>query len=61
MNIKTQGNFIIININGDLVVEEFLKREILIKSGSEFKMPNWVRISIGIYEENVKVLKDVIL
>lgn len=57
--IKTQGNFIMINtkINGDLVVKEFLKRGILIRSGSEFNMPDWVRISMGTYEENVEVLK----
>ncbi|EKQ58117.1 MULTISPECIES: histidinol-phosphate transaminase [unclassified Clostridium] len=56
--IKTQGNFIMINTNisGDLVVEKFLKRGILIRSGSEFKMPSWVRISIGTYEENIEVL-----
>lgn len=57
--IKTQGNFIMINtkINGDLVTEEFLKRGIVIRSGVEFKMPKWIRISIGTYEENVKVLE----
>lgn len=57
--IKTQGNFIMINtkLNGDFVAEEFLKRGIVIRSGVEFKMPEWVRISIGTYEENVKVLE----
>lgn len=56
--IKTQGNFIMINtkLNGDFVTEEFLKRGIIIRSGVEFKMPEWIRISIGTYEENVKVL-----
>lgn len=57
--IKTQGNFIMINtkLDGDFVVEEFLKRGILIRSGSEFKMPEWIRVSIGTYEDNVEVLK----
>ncbi len=57
--IKTQGNFIMINtkLNGDFVAEEFLKRGIIIRSGVEFKMPEWIRISIGTYEENVKVLE----
>lgn len=57
--IKTQGNFIMINakLNGEFLVEEFLKRGIVIRNGVEFKMPNWVRISIGTYEENVKVLE----
>lgn len=56
--IKTQGNFIMINtkLNGDLVTEEFLKRGIVIRSGVEFKMSEWIRISIGTYEENIKVL-----
>jgi histidinol-phosphate aminotransferase len=44
-------------LNGDLVTEEFLKRGIVIRSGVEFKMPEWIRISIGTYEENVKVLE----
>ncbi|WP_160692765.1 histidinol-phosphate transaminase [Clostridium sp. C2-6-12] len=56
--IKTQGNFIMINtkLNGDFVADEFLKRGIIIRSGVEFKMPEWIRISIGTYEENIKVL-----
>ena len=44
-------------LNGDFVAEEFLKRGIVIRSGVEFKMSEWVRISIGTYEENIKVLE----
>jgi histidinol-phosphate aminotransferase len=56
--IKTQGNFIMINtkLNGDFVADEFLNRGIIIRSGVEFKMQEWIRISIGTYEENIKVL-----
>ncbi|MBP1736205.1 MAG: hisC1 [Oscillospiraceae bacterium] len=56
--IKTNGNFIMFDVgtDSDDVVLEFLKKGILVRGGKEFGMPTWLRVSIGIYEENQLVL-----
>lgn len=57
--IPTQGNFIMLNVryDSDFVTGEFLKKGIMIRSGNGFGMKGWLRISIGLYEENQLVLK----
>ncbi|MDR1590184.1 MAG: histidinol-phosphate transaminase [Oscillospiraceae bacterium] len=56
--IPTQGNFIMLDTGRDsaAAVLEFLKRGVMIRGGTEFGMPTWLRITIGSDAENRKVL-----
>ena len=58
--IPTEANFIMVNVEKDsvIVVDEILKRGISLRSGLEFGMPTWIRISIGRPEENQLVIKN---
>jgi histidinol-phosphate aminotransferase len=57
--IPTQTNFIMVNVNqnSDEVCAEMLKKGILIRSGTEFGMPTWLRITIGKPYENERVVQ----
>ena len=56
--IRSNGNFILINlgIDGSISENEFLKSGIIIRNASEFGLDGWIRVSIGTPEENGKVL-----
>lgn len=57
--IPSETNFIMVNVNmnSDYVCAEMLKKGILIRSGTEFGMPTWLRITIGRPDENERVIK----
>lgn len=56
--IPTECNFIMLRagVDSGSAVKEFLKRGVLIRGGDEFGMPQWLRITIGTYDENTRVL-----
>jgi histidinol-phosphate aminotransferase len=57
--IPTQCNFIMLNIGIDAVQAEaeFLRHGILVRKGTEFGYPTWLRITIGTASENSKVFE----
>ena len=57
--IPTHGNFIMFNtgLPSDYVVDQFVRKGILIRGGDEFGMPSWLRITIGLPAENEAVLE----
>lgn len=57
--LPTQCNFLMFRtgLDGDYLAGEFLKRGILLRSGAEFGMNGWLRVTIGLYKENELVLK----
>jgi histidinol-phosphate aminotransferase len=57
--VKSNTNFIFFDTGRDsgYIVDEFLKRGILIRGGAEFGYPTMLRISIGTPEENAKVFE----
>ena len=51
--IESQANFIFINVrNGDAVTEALLKLGLIVRPGSAFGCPEWIRVTIGTPEEN---------
>ena len=56
--VRSNGNFIFLHtgLDGGWLEEEFLKKGIMIRNGAEFGFPDFLRISIGTHEENVKVI-----
>lgn len=57
--VRSNGNFILIHlgIDGDISEKEFLQNGIMIRNASEFGLDGWIRISIGTFEENEKVIQ----
>jgi histidinol-phosphate aminotransferase len=57
--IPTACNFIMFNTGRDSgdVENEYIRHGILVRSGREFDMPSWIRVTIGTEEQNRKVLK----
>lgn len=56
--VKSHANFILFDTNRpcEEVVESYLRHGILVRSGSDFGLPTWVRVTIGTREDNQKVL-----
>ncbi|MDR1642090.1 MAG: histidinol-phosphate transaminase [Clostridiales bacterium] len=56
--IPTHCNFIMFNTLRDSaeIELEYLKRGVLVRKGTEFGMPTWLRVTIGTEEENKKAL-----
>jgi histidinol-phosphate aminotransferase len=63
--IPSQTPFILVNIKRDCsqVVKALKKRKVLVREGKDWQMPNFIRISMGLMEENelcIKALKEVL-
>ena len=58
------ANFVLVKVgDGVLVFAEMMKRGVIVRAMSSYKLPEWVRISIGTMEENrrcIDTLKDVL-
>jgi histidinol-phosphate aminotransferase len=57
--IRSHGNFILfhVGLEGDKAESLFLEKGIIIRNGSEFGLEGFVRVSVGTYKENKKVLE----
>ncbi|MBB6670771.1 histidinol-phosphate transaminase [Cohnella nanjingensis] len=57
--LPTETNFIMVDLAQDStpVFQELLRRGVLVRAGSDFGMPTWLRITIGKPEENRLVIE----
>ena len=56
--VPSVANFILVAVGqGDRVFKEMLKQGVIIRAMSGYKLPDWVRISIGTQAENQRVLE----
>ena len=62
--VPSHANFVLVNVrDGDLVFAEMLKRGVIVRAMRGYKLPEWVRISVGLPFENERcltVLKEVL-
>ncbi|MCK4620184.1 MAG: aminotransferase class I/II-fold pyridoxal phosphate-dependent enzyme, partial [Desulfobacterales bacterium] len=61
MNIKyfpTQANFFLIDVgkNADEVFEKMLRQGVIVRSMTSYGYPDYIRINVGLHEENVRFL-----
>ncbi len=58
------ANFVLVKVgDGDRVFSEMLKRGIILRAMRSYKLPDWVRISVGTPEQNqrcIEVLREVL-
>ena len=54
----TQANFFLIDVGKDAgrVYEELLKRGVIVRSMTSYGFPEYIRISVGLHEENIRFL-----
>lgn len=57
--VRSNGNFILIEVgtDGKTVEDIFMQNGIIIRNASEFGLDGWIRVSVGAYTENVKVIE----
>lgn len=57
--IKSYASFVMVNAGekSDFICEKLLEENIIIKNGKHIEMENWIRISMGNQEQNLKVAK----
>ena len=52
------ANFLLIKCgNGDDVFQAMLKQGVIVRAMSGYKLPDWIRVSIGTPEENQRVIE----
>ncbi len=56
--IPSQANFVYLNIGTDSakVFNDLLKEGVIIRTGTPFGMPNWIRVTVGTHEMNERFL-----
>ena len=62
--VPSHANFVLVKVgDGDRVFKEMLNRGVIIRAMRSYKLPDWVRISVGTMEQNrrcVATLKEVL-
>ena len=57
--VPSHGNFVLVNVgDGDRVFEELMKRGIIVRAMRAYKLPEWVRVTVGRPEENKRFLTE---
>lgn len=57
--VPSVANFILVEVgDGGKVFSEMLKRGVIVRAMGGYKLPSWVRISIGTPEQNARCLKE---
>jgi len=63
--IPSYANFILVKVgDGDAVFDKLLRKGVIVRAMRSYKLPEWVRISIGTKKENhrcVELLKEAVL
>ena len=56
--VPSHANFLLVKTeNGDSVFKEMLKQGVIVRAMSGYKLPDWIRISIGTPAQNVRVIE----
>ena len=62
--VPSAGNFVLVNVgDGAAVFREMLQQRVIVRALKGYKLPEWVRISVGTMEQNrrcVEVLREVL-
>ncbi|HSJ01878.1 MAG: histidinol-phosphate transaminase [Verrucomicrobium sp.] len=51
--VPSHANFVLVKVgNGNLVFQKMLDKGVIVRAMAEYKLPDWVRISVGTMEQN---------
>ncbi len=56
--VESQANFIFLRVGeGDRATEELMKKGLIVRPGSAFGCPEWIRVTVGLPEENTRLIR----
>ena len=62
--VPSYANFVLVKVgDGDEVFQKMMKQGVIIRAMRAYKLPEWVRISVGTMEQNhrcIELLKEVL-
>jgi len=57
--VPSHANFVLVNVgDGDRIFGELLKKGIIVRAMRGYKLPDWLRISIGTPDQNRRCLSE---
>jgi histidinol-phosphate aminotransferase len=57
--VPSVANFVLVNVgNGKGVFQKLLKRGMIVRAMDEYKLPEWIRVTVGTPEQNRRFLED---
>jgi histidinol-phosphate aminotransferase len=57
--VPSHANFVLVRVgNGDEIFKALLKKGIIIRAMSGYKLPEWIRVSIGTMEQNRRFIEE---
>ena len=57
--VESQANFIFVRVgDGDGLMDRLMKKGLIVRPGSVFGCPEWIRITVGFPEENKRLLES---
>jgi histidinol-phosphate aminotransferase len=57
--VPSVANFVLVKVgDGKEVFERLLKRGMIVRAMHEYKLPEWIRVSVGTPEQNRRFLED---
>ncbi len=57
--VESFANFVLVKVgDGDHVFQELLKKGIIVRAMRGYKLPEWIRISVGLPEQNERCLEE---
>lgn len=57
--VPSHANFVLVNVgDGDQVFQDLLKKGIIVRAMRGYKLPEWVRISVGTADQNRRCLEE---
>lgn len=57
--VPSQANFVLVRVgDGDAVFQALLKRGIIVRAMRSYKLPEWVRVSVGTMEQNHRFVDE---
>jgi histidinol-phosphate aminotransferase len=57
--VPSSANFVLVRVgNGKEIFEKLLRRGMIVRATGEYKLPEWIRVSVGTMEQNRRFLTD---
>jgi len=57
--VPSVANFILVKVgNGKEVFEKLLRRGMIVRAMDEYKLPDWIRVTVGTPDQNQRFLSD---
>jgi len=57
--VPSQANFVLVKVgDGDAVFKALMQRGIIVRAMASYKLPEWIRVSVGLPEQNTRFLAE---